>query len=652
MIEDEEDAEHFSINHPPSTSLKQLPIHAKKRDILYSIHTHQVTIVMGCKDSGKSTQIPKYIHEYGWTSPTKMVIVCQPRRMATISLARHLAEELSCQVGGIVGYSVEFEERMSSGTCIRCMTDELLLRELLYDPLLSKCSIVILDEGQERGIATEILCGLFKRLLRHRPDLRLVISTATDAEAFQTFFTEPSMPVNKLPTIIAVNAGPFPVHIHYLLEPCHDYVNAAIETALSIHARMPLGDILVFMTGIDEITRVVDAINAEARSNLIAISLHVSMNLHSQESPLYSHKSGKRRVIVATNIAESLIIDNVEYVIDSGRVKTRCHDPRSSIDVMLVTWCSKASADQRAGRGGKVFAGHAYRLYTKDEYVKRMPEQSIPELQKCDLSGVLLHLCAMGIDKIAALELPSAWPTHHIHAAVKNLIRLGVFDPSTHALSTLGSQMAELPLHPAISRLLLAGNELQCLTETLTIASFLAISTDSQSPLEQLGDPRALARFAVEQGDLLTMLNIFTAYTSASHSSLWCQRNKLSAATLEKVRHVRDLLQRHLLTFRMKLNTGRASTEQIIKAIAKAYAFNVARADQVAAEYVLIRNPTIRASIHPSSLLFEYLPEYIICTDITCTTKSFMRHVTAIKPEWITEVLPEWFMLKRKQGHG
>jgi HrpA-like RNA helicase len=232
---------------------------------------------------------------------------------------------------------------------------------------------------------------------------------------------------------------------------------------------------------------------------------------------------------------------------------------------------------------------------------------------------------------------------------VDNLIRLGVFDPKTAALSTLGIQMAELPLEPATSRLLLAGNELQCLTETLVIASFLAISTNSQSPLEQLGDPKTLARFAVEQGDLLTMLNIFSAYTRASYSSHWCQRNKLDTATLEKVKHVRNLLHRHLSHFKMKLNTERASPERVLKAIVKAYTVNVAKSDQLAADYTLIRNPNLRANIHPSSVLFEYLPEYVIYTDIAHTTKLFMRHITEVKPEWIAETLPEMFSMKRRQ---
>lgn len=650
MIENDEDLEPFLVN-PLSTFSNQLPIHANKPDLLYSIHSRQVTIVVGPTGSGKSTQIPKYLYDAGWTSPGKSITVCRPRRIAAISLARRLSEELSCEVGSTVGYSVRFEDKTDPDTRVRYMTDGLLLRELLYDPLLSKCSVVVLDEAHERSVATELLAGLLKRLLKHRPDLRLVISSATiDAEAFQTFFTEPDTPTDKLPIIIGIKGRTFPVEVHYLLEPCHDYVDAAIETIFSVHAQMPLGDILVFMTGLEEINRVVDTVNAEAKDNLVAIPLHASMNLRSQASTLYSDKSGRRKVIVATNIAEaSLTIDNVGYVIDSGRVKIRCHDVQSSADIMLVTWCSKASANQRAGRAGRVFAGHAYRLYTKEEYVRRMSEQSIPELHKCELSGVLLQVCAMGIDKVAAFELPSGWPNQHIRAAVENLVRLGVFDPKTTSLSTLGLQMAELPLDPAVSRLLLAGNELQCLTETLAIASFLAISTNSQSPLEQLGDSKALARFAVEQGDLLTMLNIFSAYMRASYSSHWCQRNRLDTTTLERVKHVRNLLHRHLSHFRMKLNTERASTEQILKAIVKAYAANVAKADQLAADYTLTRNPKLHASIHPSSVLFEYLPEYVIYTDITHTTKLFMRHVTEVKPEWIVDSLPGMFSMKRKQ---
>ena len=461
MIEDEDPEDLLPMNSPIPSS-NQLPIHAHRRAILYSIHTHQVTIVMGCTDSGKSTQIPKYLHEAGWTSPSKSITICHPQRLAAISATRRLSEELSCELGTLVGYTVRFEDRTSQGTRIRYTTDASLLKELLYDPPLAKCSVVILEGAHERSVATELLCGLLKRLIKHRPELRLVISaTATDADVLQAFFTEPT----RIPPIIAIKERTFPVHIHYLLEPCHDYINAATDTVLSIHSQTPSGDILVFMTDIDEIRQVVEAINAESTNNLIAFPLHASMNLHSQSpSPHPPHKSGKRRVIVATSIAEaSPTIDGVGYVVDSGRVKMRCYDAGSSIDVMLVTLCSKASTNQRAGKAGRVSAGHAYRLYTKDEYLKRMPAQSIPGLHKCELSGVLLQVGAMGIDKVAALDLPSGWPVEHIRAAIENLIRFGAFDPKTRALSTLGLQMAEFPLDPATTRLLLSGNRVTVL---------------------------------------------------------------------------------------------------------------------------------------------------------------------------------------------
>lgn len=618
-----------------------LPIHAHRRELLYLVQQHPVTIVVGQTGSGKSTQIPQYLLEAGWSSGKQSIVVCQPRRIAAISLAKRVSEEVGCGLGASVGYTVRFDDQTTKDvTRIRFMTDGMLMREVLYDPLLTRCSVVILDEAHERTIATELLAGLLKKIMRRRPELRVIVSSATiDAEAFRSFFGEQT-------AIVSLHGRSFPVTLHYLPETCHDHVQAAIDTVARIHHELPAGDILVFMTGLDEINRVIEGLG-DAKG-LECLPLHAAMNLNEQMAVF--ERRTLRRAIISTNIAEaSVTIDNIGYVVDCGKVKLRLHDIKTDMDALVVTSCSKASATQRAGRAGRLFAGHAFRLYTRAEY-DTMSDATIPDLHRADLSSVLVQLKALGIDRIASFEMISGWPKEAIGSAAERLHALGVFD-RTASLTPMGMRLAELPLDPPVARLLLAGEQHGCLAETLTIAAFLAISTNTLSPLEQIcSDPLSLRRFSVEEGDLLTMLGIFTNFAKNNHSPSWCQRHKLDSKILLRVRHIRQILSRHASRFKLTRSSKAGSSESIIRAILTAFAPHSAYSDPNTASFRLVRHPSISVNVHPSSVLFKRLPELVVFADIVETSKPFMRMLTVVPaPEWISEAAPSIFALERKR---
>lgn len=631
-----------AVLDPRRTFRDSLPIHAHRRELLYLVQTHPVTIVVGQTGSGKSTQMPQYLLEAGWSSSKQSIVVCQPRRIAAISLAKRVSEEVGCGLGTVVGYTVRFDDQTTSGiTRVRFMTDGMLMREILYDPLLTRCSVVILDEAHERTIATELLAGLLKKIMRRRPELRVIVSSATiDAEAFRGFFG------GEQAAIVSLHGRSFPVAVHYLPEACHDYVQAAIDTVARIHHELPAGDILVFMTGLDEINRVIAGLcNAKG---LECLPLHAAMNL-SEQLAVFERRTC-RRAIVATNIAEaSVTIDNIGYVVDCGRVKLRLHDTKTDMDVLAVTSCSKASATQRAGRAGRLFAGHAFRLYTRAEH-EAMPDATIPDLHRTDLSSVLVQLKALGIDRIASFETISGWPREAVGSAVERLYALGVLD-RTASLTPMGVRLAELPLDPPVARLLLAGEQHGCLAETLTIAAFLAISTNTLSPLEQVcSDPHALRRFSVEEGDLLTMLGIFASFSKSGHSPGWCQKHRLDCTVLLRVRHIRQILSRHASRFKLARSAKAGSSESIIRAILAAFAPHSASSDPNTASFHLIRHPSTSVHVHPSSVLFKRLPELVVFVDIVETSKPFMRMLTAVPaPEWISEAAPSVFALARKR---
>ncbi|VAH74557.1 unnamed protein product [Triticum turgidum subsp. durum] len=444
---------------------QRLPVYKYRKAILYLVERHATTIIVGETGSGKSTQIPQYLKEAGWAEGGRLIGCTQPRRLAVQTVASRVAEEVGVKLGEEVGYTIRFEDETNPGmTMIKFLTDGVLIREMMEDPLLSKYSVIMIDEAHERSISTDILLGLLKKIQRRRPELRLIISSATiEARSMSTFFSNrrknsllkpaDGLP-NPEPAILSVEGRGYTVETHYLEEPVSDYLQAAVNTVLIIHEKEPPGDILVFLTGQDDIDAALKLLNDEIQHlgkhyfDLVILPLYSGLPRGDQDLIFAPTSKGKRKVVISTNIAEtSLTLEGVVYVVDSGFSKQKCYNPISDLESLVVAPISKASARQRAGRAGRVRPGKCFRLYTEEYYLNEMQSDGIPEMQRSNLVSCIIQLKALGIDNILGFDWPASPSPEAMIRALEILFSLGILDEDAKLTVPIGFQVAEMPLN-------------------------------------------------------------------------------------------------------------------------------------------------------------------------------------------------------------
>ncbi|KAG0465381.1 hypothetical protein HPP92_019545 [Vanilla planifolia] len=454
---------------------QSLPIYKLKKELIQAVHDNQVLVVIGETGSGKTTQVTQYLAEAGYT--TKGKIGCtQPRRVAAMSVAKRVAEEFGCRLGEEVGYAIRFEDCTGPETVIKYMTDGMLLREILVDENLSQYSVIMLDEAHERTIHTDVLFGLLKQLVKRRLDLRLIVTSATlDAEKFSGYFFNCN--------IFTIPGRTFPVEILYAKQPESDYLDAALMTVLQIHVTEPEGDILLFLTGQEEIDHACQSLYERMKGlgknvpDLIILPVYSALPSEMQSRIFEPPPPGKRKVVVATNIAEaSLTIDGIFYVIDPGFAKQNVYNPKQGLDSLVITPISQASAKQRAGRAGRTGPGKCYRLYTESAYRNEMSPTTIPEIQRINLGTTTLTMKAMGINDLLSFDFMDPPSPQALISAMEQLYSLGALDEEG-LLTKLGRKMAEFPLDPPLSKMLLASVDLGCSDEILTIIAMIQTET-------------------------------------------------------------------------------------------------------------------------------------------------------------------------------
>ncbi|XP_057516708.1 probable pre-mRNA-splicing factor ATP-dependent RNA helicase DEAH2 isoform X2 [Amaranthus tricolor] len=464
---------------------KSLPVWQQKEEFLQVLNNNQILILVGETGSGKTTQIPQFVIEAVELDSTdkrrKMMVACtQPRRVAAMSVSRRVAEEMDVTLGEEVGYSIRFEDCSSAKTVLKYLTDGMLLREAMTDPLLERYKVIILDEAHERTLATDVLFGLLKEVLRNRPDLKLVVMSATlEAEKFQDYFN--GAPLMKVPGRL------HPVEIFYTQDPERDYLEAAIRTVVQIHMCEPPGDILVFLTGEEEIEDACRKINKEV-ANLgdqvgpvkvvpLYSTLPPAMQQKIFESappPLKEEGPPGRKIVVSTNIAEtSLTIDGIVYVIDPGFAKQKVYNPRVRVESLLVSPISKASAHQRAGRAGRTQPGKCFRLYTEKSFHNDLQPQTYPEILRSNLANTVLTLKKLGIDDLVHFDFMDPPAPETLMRALEVLNYLGALDDEGN-LTRLGEIMSEFPLDPQMGKMLVVSSEFNCSNEILSISAMLS----------------------------------------------------------------------------------------------------------------------------------------------------------------------------------
>ncbi|KAF7494155.1 ATP-dependent RNA helicase DHX8 [Sarcoptes scabiei] len=619
---------------------KSLPIYQFKDELVKAVSDNQVLIVIGETGSGKTTQITQYLAEAGYVTRGKIGCT-QPRRVAAMSVAKRVADEFGCRLGTEVGYTIRFEDCTSPETQIKYMTDGMLLRECLLDADLRAYSILMLDEAHERTIHTDVLFGLLKKAVKKRQDLKLIVTSATlDAVKFSQYFFE--APIFTIP------GRTFPVEILYTKEPETDYLDASLLTVMQIHLTEPPGDILLFLTGQEEIDTACEILYERMKSlgpdvpELLILPVYSALPSEMQTRIFEPTPPGSRKVVIATNIAEtSLTIDGIYYVVDPGFVKQNVYNPKTGMDSLVVTPISQAQAKQRAGRAGRTGPGKCFRLYTERAYRDEMLTTPVPEIQRTNLSETVLQLKAMGINDLINFDFMDAPPAEALLMALEQLHSLGALDDEG-LLTRIGRRMAEFPLEPRLCKVLLQSVQLGCSDEALTVVSMLSVQNVFYRPKDKqaLADGKK-AKFNQAEGDHLTLLAVYNAWKNNKLSTAWCYENFVQVRTLKRTQDVRKQLLGIMDRHHLDVISCGTKTAKLQKAICSGFFRNVSKKDPQEGYRSLVDGQVVY--IHPSSALFHRQPEWVIYHEIVLTTKEYMREVTTIDPRWLVDFAPTFF---------
>lgn len=652
--------------YPPSRN-NVLPIHEYKEAILYGVEAHHVLILASETGTGKSTQLPQYLHESGWSfQNTKKILCTQPRRMAAVTVASKVASEMNVKVGDIVGYSIRFDNKISENTVIKYCTDGILLNEIMFDPLLSTYSVIIIDEAHERSLHSDILLGLLKKIQMKRTDLKLVITSATlNIDALYNFFKTNS---NKVGVLSVKANRPYKVDIHYLKEPCNNYIKCAIDTVMNIHQFEERGDIIVFIPGSEEIDTAIEILksydnNSSLYNSMYVLPLYSSLPHKLQMRVFETTPVGMRKVIFTTNIAEtSVTIQGIKYVVDCGFTKLSYFNNYNGINSLITCAISKSSALQRSGRAGRVGNGKCYRLYTELEFNK-MQDYTPPEMVRCDVIGIMLKLKLLGIHNILQFQFPTVPTVDSMVYSLEVLYSLQAIDDSCN-ITKVGEYISLMPIEPRLAKSLLDSVKMNCHNEMVTIAAMCAVdypfinskyiniesvTNKSEYLLECIG------RFVQNEGDHLTLLAIFNEYVKNGCDSKWCDTNCLQSKVLMKAVEIRKHLiqmlrcvnEFHHLSFDNGAQAG-VDSVSIRKCLISGYFSNVAELKSDGKYYTFKGNTCVH--VHHTSVFHRFigiLPQWVLYNEIIHTKEIYMRDVVHILPNWLIEVSPFYYELKK-----
>ncbi|XP_053377201.1 pre-mRNA-splicing factor ATP-dependent RNA helicase DHX16-like [Mercenaria mercenaria] len=532
------------------------------------------------------------------------------------------------------------------------MTDGMLLREFLSEPDLKTYSVLIIDEAHERTLHTDVLFGLVKDIVRFRPDLKLLISSATlDAEKFSQFFDD--APVFRIP------GRRFPVDIYYTKAPEADYIDTAVVSVLQIHCTQDEGDILVFLTGQEEIETASEMLTERTRKlgskikELIIAPIYANLPSDLQAKIFDPTPPGARKVVLATNIAEtSLTVDGIKYVLDPGFCKQNSYNARTGMDSLVVTPVSKASANQRAGRAGRVSAGKCFRLYTAWAYKNELEDNTIPEIQRTNLGNVVLLLKSLGINDLIHFDFMDPPPHETLVLALEELYALGALNHKGE-LTKLGRRMAEFPVDPMLSKMILASEKYKCSKEILTITAMLSVNNSVfYRPKDKVVHADTARRnFFLPGGDHITLMNVYNHREETGHSTQWCYENFIQYRSMKRARDVRDQLEGIMERVEIEVSSNPLDTANIRKAITAGFFYHTAKLDKGGNYRTVKHKQTVM--VHPNSSLFEDRPKWLIYHELVFTTKEFMRQVIEIDNSWLLEVAPHYYKAKElEDGSG
>ncbi|XP_057251447.1 probable pre-mRNA-splicing factor ATP-dependent RNA helicase DEAH4 [Beta vulgaris subsp. vulgaris] len=646
--------------------MEKLPILQFEDKIIDTVNKNIVTVLIGETGSGKSTQLSQILFRHGYAN-SGTICVTQPRRVAAVSVSRRVSQEMAVPLGQQVGYAIRFEDRTSPQTRIKYVTDGVLLRESLSDPELRSYSVIILDEAHERSLNMDILMGLVKRLvdIRGSSGFRVLITSATlEGEKVSAFFN--GCPVLNVPGKL------FPVEVIYRMDDdgggggFRSYVDAALKVAIDIHVKEPEGDILIFMTGQEDIEKLVKKLEDRVRSleegsvmDAVIHPLHGSLPPELQVRVFSPPPPNCRRFIVATNIAEtSLTVDGVVYVIDSGYVKQRQYNPSTGMYSLDVVKISRVQANQRAGRAGRTRPGKCYRLYPYVVYKDEFMEAAVPEIQRTSLGGSVLYLKTLDLPGIDILKFDFLDPPSYgsLGDALRQLYLIDAIDEDG-LITSVGRTMSELPLEPSLSRTLIAANENGSLSQALTIAAMLSAET-SLLPSFVKGSEKKRKHTPLKLpdgdglGDHIQLLQIYEFWSETNYDLEWCKEYGLQIRGMSFVKDVRGQLcqiMQKMAKCPMEVHGRHSSRERKLsyrnlrRALCVGYANQLAERMMRHNGYRTLGLKSQLVKVHPSSVLLPdedgMLPNYVVFHELITTSSPFMRNVCAVEMQWISPIL-------------
>ncbi|OAE32001.1 hypothetical protein AXG93_2772s1100 [Marchantia polymorpha subsp. ruderalis] len=678
---------------------RSLPIASASKKLVEEVQKNDTLIVIGETGSGKTTRYCKF---------GSMVGITQPRRVAAITVATRVAEEMGVQLSKEVGYSIRFEDATSSQTKLKFMTDGMLLREALLDPLLQKYSVIILDEAHERTIHTDVLFGLLKGVQARRREvskvgtdpeagdqnkqdktvakasehqtqiqsqmeansrngnskikqlkpLKVIIMSATlDAQGFSEYFNGAKA--------VYVQGRQYPVQIMNTYTAEADYLDAALITTLQVHQEELPGDILVFLTGQEEIENMERLLTEriaflpEGSRKILVAPIYAALPSEQQMRVFEPAPSGYRKVILATNIAEtSLTIPGIRYVIDPGLVKAKAYNPRIGVESLAVVPISKAQAAQRSGRAGREGPGKCFRLYTVEAF-NQLQDATVPEIKRCNLASVMLQLKALGIDDVLGFDFMDKPSRAAIVKSLEHLYTLGALTDEGKLSDPLGVQMARFPLEPLYAKAMLVSSSFKCSEEMLTTVAMLSAESIFFTPREKFKEANAARqRFSSPEGDHITLINVLRAYTQeveggqsldseAHHKKFekklrgWCSTNFINGRSLRRALDIRRQVRGYVEGMGLELVSCGDDFTHFRRCLTASFFLNSAHKQADGKYRALSSGQTV--AIHPSSVLFGKKPDCVIFNELVRTNQQYIRSLTRIDSLWLAELAPQYY---------
>ncbi|HEX2530009.1 MAG TPA: ATP-dependent RNA helicase HrpA, partial [Burkholderiaceae bacterium] len=640
---------------PPIRFPEELPVSGKRDEIAAALRENQVIIVCGETGSGKTTQLPKICLELG-RGQAGLIGHTQPRRIAASSTAKRIAQELGSPLGEHVGFKVRFTDTLSAGASVKLMTDGILLAETQTDPLLKQYDTLIIDEAHERSLNIDFLLGYLKQLLPRRPDLKLIITSATiDAERFARHFGSGDRPA----PVIEVSGRLYPVEIRYRpVEPYdkpegklvttgaqrekeqRDLMDTVVD-AVDELSRLGSGDVLVFLPGEREIRDAAEALRKHHPPHVEILPLFARLSAQEQERVFKI--SNARRIVLATNVAEtSLTVPGIRYVVDAGLARVKRYSYRNKVEQLQIEPIAQSAANQRAGRCGRVAAGVCIRLYDEQDYALR-PKFTDPEILRSSLAAVILRMKSLRLTDVETFPFIEPPPGRAIADGYQLLQELGAVDEN-NALTPIGRELAKLPLDPRVGRMILAARDNACLSEMLIIAAALSVQDPRDRPLEAQGAAdSAHKKFADDKSEFLSYLKIWKWFEEAiehkkSNRQLMenCRANFLSQLRLREWRDVHSQLLVIVREHNWRLNEAAATYEQLHTALLVGLLGNVGFKAEDEPYYLGARS--IKFYVWPGSSLVKKAGKWIVAAELVDTTRLYARCIAQIQPEWLERV--------------